>query len=374
MSYNDEEDFLSSDNKSGKKLSLFNVMGKMQHEQVVYCCDESVGLKAIIAIHSTALGPSLGGARMWPYESEEDALKDVLRLSRGMTYKAAVTGLNLGGGKAVIIGDPKKDKSEALFRSFGRFVQGLGGRYITAEDVGTNTNDMEFVRMETKNVTGLVRALGGSGDPSPVTAYGVFHGMRACAKELYGNDSLKGLKITVQGLGQVGEALVELLAKEGAEMFITDLNPEVAERLAAKYSATAIGVNDVFKVEGNIYAPCALGGVINSKSLENFGYNIIAGSANNQLEDENIHGKMLKDKGILYAPDYVINAGGLINVWNELQGYNKSKALKEVKGIYNILENVFDIAKKEDIPTHTASNRLAEKRIELLANLKRFYL
>jgi leucine dehydrogenase len=375
MSYTyDEEDFLSSDQPSGKNLSLFKVMGKYQHEQVVYCCDESVGLKAIIAIHSTALGPALGGARMWPYESEQDALKDVLRLSRGMTYKAAVTGLNLGGGKAVIIGDPKKDKSEALFRSFGRFVQGLGGRYITAEDVGTNTNDMEYVRMETKNVTGLVRALGGSGDPSPVTAYGVFHGMRACAKEFYGDDSLKGLKITVQGLGQVGEALVELLAKEGAEMFITDLDPDLTERLAAKYNATPIGVNEVFKVEGNIYAPCALGGVINSESLKNFGYNIVAGSANNQLDDETVHGRMLKEKGILYAPDYVINAGGLINVWNELQGYNKSKALKEVKGIFNILQNVFEISKKENIPTHEASNRLAEKRIELLANLKRFYL
>lgn len=369
-----EEELIFSDSSTGRKAKLFEIMGKYKHEQVVYCCDESVGLKAIIAIHSTVLGPSLGGARMWNYESEEEALIDVLRLSRGMTYKAAVTGLNLGGGKAVIIGDPKKIKSEALFRSFGRFVQSLGGRYITAEDVGTNTNDMEYVRMETKHVTGLVRALGGSGDPSPVTAYGVFHGMKACAEELYGNDSLKGLRVTVQGLGQVGEALVELLAKEGAEMLVTDLSPDVTEKIAHKYNAKAIGVNEVFKHEGDIFAPCALGGVINDNSLAHFGYKIIAGSANNQLEQETVHGMKIKEAGILYAPDYVINAGGLINVWNELQGYNKSKALKEVKGIYNILKNVFDIAKKEDIPTHLASNRLAEKRIEQLATLKRFHL
>ncbi len=374
MSYGYEEELLLSDNKSGKKLKLLSAMGKHNHEQVVFCSDENVGLKAIIAIHSTVLGPALGGSRMWNYESEEDALNDVLRLSRGMTYKAAVTGLNLGGGKAVIIGDPKKDKSEALFRSFGRFVQGLGGRYITAEDVGTNTNDMEYVRMETKHVTGLVRALGGSGDPSPVTAYGVFHGMKACALELYDKDSLKGLRITVQGLGHVGEALVELLSKEGAEIFITDLNTDTTEKVGAKYNANPIGIDDVFKIEGDIFAPCALGGVINSESLRNFGYKIIAGSANNQLEDENVHGKMLKEMGILYAPDYVINAGGLINVWNELQGYNKSKALKEVKGIYHILQNVFEISKKENIPTNLASNRLAEKRIEQLVNLKRFYL
>ncbi|MFN8578790.1 MAG: Glu/Leu/Phe/Val dehydrogenase [Candidatus Sericytochromatia bacterium] len=372
MSYIYEDDYSSE--KSGRKISLFEAMGKRQHEQVVFCCDETVGLKAVIAIHSTALGPSLGGARMWNYESEEDAVRDVLRLSRGMTYKAAVTGLNLGGGKAVIIGDPKKDKSEALFRSFGRFVQSLGGRYITAEDVGTNTDDMEYVRMETKHVTGLVRALGGSGDPSPVTAYGVFHGMRACAEELYGTDSLKGLRVTIQGLGQVGEALMELLAKEGSEMLITDIDMKKTERLADKYNAKAIGINEVFKIEGDIYAPCALGGTVNTESLSNFGYKIVAGSANNQLEDEHIHGKMLKDKNILYAPDYVINAGGLINVWNELQGYNKSKALNEVKGIYGILRKVFDIAKKEDMPTNLASNRLAEKRIEQLSTLKRFHL
>lgn len=373
MSYNQEEDLIQERKLNGK-FTLFNAMGKKGHEQVVFCCDESVGLKAIIAIHSTVLGPALGGTRMWPYETEDEALKDVLRLSRGMTYKASVSGLNLGGGKAVIIGDPKKDKSEGLFRSFGRFVQSLSGRYITAEDVGTNTSDMEYVRMETHNVTGLTKALGGSGDPSPVTALGVFHGIKACVEEFYGSDSLKGKRVTVQGLGHVGESLVGLLSNAGAEILLTDLDPEVTETIAKKFNARAIGVNDVFKIEGDIFVPSALGGIINDESLNNFGYKIIAGPANNQLEDDNKHGKMLKEKGILYAPDYVINAGGLINVWNELQGYNQDKAYKEVEGIYRILHNVFDIAKKEDIPTNVASNRLAEKRIEQLAKLKRFYL
>lgn len=359
---------------SNKNFNIFDSMSLGQHEQIVFCNDDSVGLRAIIAIHSTVLGPALGGTRMWPYESEAEALRDVLRLSRGMTYKAAVSGLNLGGGKAVIIGDPKKVKSEALFRSFGRFVHSLGGRYITAEDVGINTNDMEYVRMETKYVTGLVRALGGSGDPSPVTAFGVFHGMKACVEEKYGNDSLKGLKVTIQGLGQVGEALVELLAEEGAELLITDMDPEKTERIAKKYSAKAIGKDEVFKHEGDIFAPCALGGIINDNSLEKFGYKIIAGSANNQLENEVIHGEKLKEMNILYAPDYVINAGGLINVWNELQGYNEAKALKEVRGIYNNLKTVFKTAKEEDISTNVASNRVAEKRIKQIGNLKKFHL
>jgi leucine dehydrogenase len=369
MSYFEDEILSKKDN-----FGLFEVMNSAKHEQVVYCCDPSVGLKAIIAIHSTALGPALGGCRMWNYDSEKDALKDVLRLSKGMTYKAAVAGLNLGGGKAVIIGDPKKIKSEALFRSFGRFVESLGGRYITAEDVGTNTSDMEYVRMETKHVTGISRALGGSGDPSPMTAYGVFNGMKACVEELYNTTSLKGRKITIQGLGQVGQALLELLYKEGAELYITDLDSNLTERLSQKYNAKAISVDEIFKIEGDIYAPCALGGTINDYSLNKFGYKIVAGSANNQLEDEVKHGNTLKEKNILYAPDYVINAGGLINVWNELQGYNRSKAMKETENIYNILKNIFKIAKNEDIPTNLASNRLAEKRIELLSNLRRFYL
>ena len=358
----------------GTNFQLFDEMALRGHEQIVHFCDDSVGLKAIVAIHSTILGPALGGARMWPYESEAEALQDVLRLSRGMTYKAAVSGLNLGGGKAVIIGDPKKHKSEALFRTFGRFVESLGGRYITAEDVGIGVDDMEYVRMETRHVTGLSRAMGGSGDPSPVTAEGVFHGMKACADELFGEPSLKGRRVMIQGMGHVGKALLELLAAEKAELMITDLDLEQTERLAAKYGAKAIAPNEIFKVEGDIYSPAALGGVINNESLSHFGYKIIAGSANNQLADEVIHGEALKKMGILYAPDYVINAGGLINVWNELQGYNKKKALKEVRSIYQTLQKIFAIAKKEDLPTNLASNRLAERRIAQLSKLSHIHI
>ncbi|HEY9841923.1 MAG TPA: Glu/Leu/Phe/Val dehydrogenase dimerization domain-containing protein [Candidatus Obscuribacterales bacterium] len=358
----------------GTNFQLFDEMALRGHEQIVHFCDDSVGLKAIVAIHSTILGPALGGARMWPYESEAEALEDVLRLSRGMTYKAAVSGLNLGGGKAVIIGDPKKHKSEALFRTFGRFVESLGGRYITAEDVGIGVDDMEYVRMETRHVTGLSRAMGGSGDPSPVTAEGVFHGMKACADELFGEPSLKGRRVMIQGMGHVGKALLELLAAEKAELMITDLDLEQTEMLAAKYGAKAVAPNEIFKVEGDIYSPAALGGVINNESLSHFGYKIIAGSANNQLADEVIHGEALKKMGILYAPDYVINAGGLINVWNELQGYNKKKALKEVRSIYQTLQKIFAIAKKEDLPTNLASNRLAERRITQLSKLSHIHI
>ena len=356
---------------SGK---LFVEMARSGHEQVVHCYDDSVGLKAIIAIHSTVLGPALGGTRMWPYESEADALKDVLRLSRGMTYKAAVTGLNLGGGKAVIIGDPKKDKSEALFRTFGRFVESLGGRYITAEDVGINVDDMEYVRMETRHVTGLSRAIGGSGDPSPITAMGVFYGMKACAHELFGDDSLRHRRVMVQGLGHVGRALVELLAEEQAEIIVTDLDLAETEIFAAQYGAKVVAPDEVFKIEGDVFSPAALGGVINDESLINFGYKIVAGSANNQLDDEMKHGAMLKELGIIYAPDYVINAGGLINVWNELQGYNMKKVMKEVASIYDTVKAIFAISNQENIPTNLASNRLAERRIDQLSKLSRFHI
>lgn len=355
-------------------FGLFDEMSLRGHEQVVHFCDESVGLRAIVAIHSTVLGPALGGTRMWPYESETEALKDVLRLARGMTYKAAVTGLNLGGGKAVIIGDPKKDKSEALFRTFGRFVESLGGRYITAEDVGINVDDMEYVRMETRHVTGLSRSIGGSGDPSPVTALGVFHGIRACVNERFGSESLAGRRITVQGLGHVGTALVELLAAEKAEILVTDLDMDWTEQVARQYGAKAIAPDQIFNVEGDIFSPSALGGVINDKSLQHFGYQIVAGSANNQLEDEVRHGERLKELGILYAPDYVINAGGLINVWNEIQGYNAQKVQKEVGHIYDTLKQIFAIAKNENVPTNLASNRLAERRITQLSKLSQIHI
>lgn len=369
-----EEQIEKLDQTLNTGSQLFDVMSLKGHEQVVHFYDENIGLKAIVAIHNTVLGPALGGTRMWPYASEGEALKDVLRLSRGMTYKAAVTGLNLGGGKAVIIGDPKKDKSEALFRTFGRFVESLGGRYITAEDVGVNVDDMEYVRMETEHVTGISRAMGGSGDPSPVTALGVYYGIKACLQERYGSDSLSKRRVTIQGLGHVGTSLAELLANEDAELLITDLDADYTAQIAEELGATAIGPDEIFKYEGDVFAPSALGGVINDDTLKSFGYQIVAGSANNQLDDEEKHGQLLKEKGILYAPDYVINAGGLISVYNSLKGYNEKKVENDVQRIYDTVTQIFKVAKQEDIPTNLASNRLAERRMEQLSKLSRFHL
>lgn len=305
---------------------IFNQIEAKSHEQIVICSDPKVGLKAIIAIHNTTLGPALGGTRMWMYKNEQEAIRDVLRLSRGMTYKAAVAGLNLGGGKAVLIGDPKKDKTEALFRTYGRFVEGLGGRYITAEDVGIEVRDMEWVRMETKYVTGISRALGGSGDPSSVTALGTFMGMRACAKRVFGSDSLAGKKISVQGAGHVAYYLTKLLVQDGAKVFVTDIFPEKLKRFVDEFKVTVVAPEDIYKLDVDIYSPCALGGTLNSETIPQLKAAIVAGCANNQLDDEAIHGQMLIDRNILYAPDYVINAGGLINVANELEGYNQERA------------------------------------------------
>jgi len=354
-------------------MRTFEAMARRNHEQVVFCRDQDAGLRAIIAIHDTTLGPALGGTRMWPYKGEEEALKDVLRLSIGMTYKAAAAGLNFGGGKAVIIGDPNKDKSEILFRAFGRFVQGLGGRYITAEDVGTDVRDMEYVRMETNYVVGISEALGGSGDPSPVTALGVYHGMKACTEEVFGTPSLAGLKIAIQGVGHVGYCLAELLAKEGAKLFVTDIRAEKVKRAVNAFGAEGVDPEKIYDVPADIFAPCALGGIINDQTIPRLKAKILAGGANNQLADEHVHGQVLKDKGVLYAPDFVINAGGLINVANEIEGYNRDKALHEAMNIYKTVKAVINIAQAENIPTHVAANRLAERRIEAIAKLKRMY-
>jgi leucine dehydrogenase len=340
------------------------------HEQILFCNDNQTGLRAIIAIHNTVLGPSLGGTRMWAYKNEMEALNDVLRLSRGMTYKSAVAGLNLGGGKAVIIGDARKDKSEALFRRFGQFVDSLGGKYITAEDVGINPTDMTMVNMETNHVAGLP---GKSGDPSPVTAFGVYHGMKACAKEAYGNDSLKGKKIVVQGVGHVGEYLVELISKEGAKVFISDIHEDTLKKVSAKYGATVIGVNDVYDQEMDIYAPCALGATVNDDTLAKLKCQIIAGAANNQLKDEKIHGEVVMKKGIVYAPDYVINAGGIINCYTEVAGKSSDWAMKNAENIYTTVLNVIKESKENNIPTYLAANRLAEKRIQSIAGIKKWF-
>jgi leucine dehydrogenase len=355
-------------------MKTIELMAEHNHEEVVFCYDKDAGLRAIIAIHDTTLGPSLGGTRMWPYKTEDEALHDVLRLSRGMTYKAAAAGLNLGGGKAVIIGDPQSQKSEMLFRAFGRFVEGLAGRYITAEDVGTEVRDMEWVRMETQWVTGISEALGGSGDPSPVTARGVYHGVKAAVEEVFGSPSLRGKKVAIQGAGHVGYFLAEFLIQEKAKVFITDIRPDKAERAVQQLGVTAVEPDKIFDVEADVFAPCALGAIINDETIPRLKCKVIAGGANNQLQDEKRHGQILKEKNIVYAPDYVINAGGLINVANEIEGYNREKALKQAQEIYPIVKEIFQIARREDVPTNVASDRLAERRIEQMAKLKRMHL
>lgn len=353
-------------------LSKNPVIGQMSlhnHEQILFCNDNATGLKAIIAIHNTVLGPSLGGTRMWNYNNEMEALQDVLRLSRGMTYKSSVAGLNLGGGKAVIIGDAKKIKNEALLRRFGKFVDSLGGKYITAEDVAMTSRDMEIINMETDHVSGLPENMGGSGDPSPVTAYGVYVSMKASAKEMWGSDSLSGKKVLVQGIGHVGESLVDHLSKEDAKVYINDISEERLKSAAAKYKAEVVSADVMFDLDIDIYAPCALGATVNDDTLSKLKCKIICGAANNQLADEKIHGEAVVKKGILYAPDFVVNAGGIINVYYELEGYNRERALAHAEKIYDTTFNLFQLAKKEGIPTYMAANRLGEERIEAIARI-----
>lgn len=354
-------------------MKVFNELEFKDHEQVVFCSDKKVGLRAIIAVHNTTLGPSLGGTRMWRYATEEDALHDVLRLSRGMTYKAAIAGLNLGGGKAVILGNAEREKSEALFRTYGKFVDTLGGRYITAEDVNTDVRDMEWVRMETRHVTGISRALGGSGDPSPVTGLGVYVGMKACAHEVFGSDSLKGKKVAIQGAGKVASYLAEHLAEEQAKVFITDIVESRVKSIVKRLKATYVRPEKIYGIPVDIFAPCALGGILNDETIPKLRCKIVAGGANNQLLDEKKSSQQLIDRGILYAPDYAINAGGLINVANELEGYSERRALTQAESIYVILQGIFQLAKREKIPTYLAANRLAEQRIESIGRVKQIY-
>ncbi len=352
---------------------IFNLLQSYEHEQIVLCSDPSTGLKAIIAIHDTTLGPSLGGTRMWNYATEQEALRDVLRLSRGMTYKAAISGLNLGGGKAVIIGDPHTDKKEPLFRAFGRYIDSLGGRYITAEDVGIEVRDMEWINMETKYVTGLPKATGGSGDPSPVTASGVYKGMKAMAKKAYGSDSLEGKRIAIQGAGHVSFYLAGLLAKENAKLFMSDIYEDKASQVAAETGAEVVEPDNIYSLEVDIFSPCALGGVINDGTIPQLKCDIIAGSANNVLDDEQKHGQVLLEQGIMYAPDYVINAGGLINVASELGGYQEEMAHAKADHIYDTILDILDYSEENNIPTHVASDIIAEKRIEDIGRIHSIY-
>jgi leucine dehydrogenase len=352
-------------------ISLFEQAAKLGHEQVVFCHDEPTGLKAIIGIHNTVLGPALGGTRMWSYASEEEAAIDVLRLSRGMTYKAAISGLNLGGGKAVIIGDASKLKNEAFLRRFGKFVNSLSGKYITAEDMNMTANDMAHISMETKHVTGLPLEMGGSGDPSPVTAYGVYMGMKAAANKAYGSDSLKGKKVTVQGVGHVGMHLVDHLTKEGAKVYITDINQEKLKRVADKSGATVVGMDEIYDMDVDIYAPCAMGATINDATIERLKCSVIVGGANNQLKEEVRHGNMLIDRGIVYAPDFVVNAGGIINISGELSGsYKSDLAYLWTEKIYDTCTSILNKAETDNITPQEAAMLLAEKRIEEVGRVK----
>lgn len=352
-------------------MSVFEAMASNgSHEQVVFCEDKRAGLRAIIAIHDTTLGPALGGLRMWPYKSEAEALRDVLRLSRGMTYKAAAAGLNLGGGKAVIIGDPRTDKSEALFRVFGRFVESLNGRYITAEDVGTSVHDMEYIFMETKYVTGVAPAHGGSGDPSPVTAFGVFQGMKAAMKTAFGSESFSGKHVAVQGLGNVGRHLTEHVVKAGARVTVTDIDEEKCEKAKRDFGATVVAPDAIYDVPCDVFSPNALGAVINDTTLPRLRCKVLCGGSNNQLAEER-HGMALREKGILYAPDFVVNAGGLINVYVEMEGYVRDRALRMAEGIYNTTERVINISREQGITTAEAADRFAEERVEKIGNVKR---
>ena len=351
-------------------FNLFGLLAEHDHEQVSLYADRSTGYRGIIAIHSTVLGPALGGTRFWHYASDEEALIDSLRLARGMTYKAAVAGLNLGGGKSVIIGDNRTTRREALFRAHGRHVESLKGRYITAEDVGTSTADMEYIKAETNHVTGLI---GKSGDPSPVTAYGVYRGMKACARYRYGSDGLAGKHVALQGCGSVGYHLAKLLHTEGATITCTDIDPQRVKRVVEETGAKAVAPDDIYDVRADVFAPCALGAVINDATVNRLAVEIVAGAANNQLAEDR-HGELLERREITYAPDYVINGGGLINVNAELHGWAPERARSKAGEIYDTILRVFEIAHEEGIPSFKAADRLAEQRVAAIAKVRRNFV
>ncbi|WP_371379199.1 Glu/Leu/Phe/Val family dehydrogenase [Thalassotalea aquiviva] len=338
-------------------MSFFDLVDFDHHEQVVYCSDEETGLKAIIAVHNTNLGPGAGGCRFWDYQNDEDALKDVLRLSRGMTYKNAMAGLKLGGGKAVIIGNPKQLKSEQLFKAFGRAVNNLNGRYYTAEDVNITPSDMAVVNQVTEFVSGLE---GKSGNPGPFTALGTFLGIKAAVKFKLGKEDLNGIKVAVQGLGSVGYALCEKLHQAGAKLVVTDINEETLAKAKAELDAKVVGLDEIYSQDVDVFSPCALGATINDDTIAQLKAVIIAGCANNQLA-ENRHDKALYDAGILYAPDYVINAGGIINVALEIypEPYCSKEATRLVENIYNTLMKVFETAKAKNQPTGLVADEMA---------------
>ena len=351
-------------------MDVFDAMRSFGHEQLLLSHDPSCGYYGIIAIHDTTLGPALGGTRFWQYQDTDEAITDALRLARGMTYKSAVAGINLGGGKSVIIGDNRRADREALFRAHGRFVETLNGRYITAEDIGTTPADMEYIKLETDHVAGL---LGLSGDPSPVTAYGVYVGMKAAARACWGEDTLEGKTVAVQGVGNVAYNLCRHLHKEGVRLIVTDIRPEKVQRVVDELGAAVVAPDAIYDQQADIYAPCALGATLNDETLPRLKVKVVAGAANNQLAEDR-HGDQLERRGILYAPDYVINGGGVINVYGELNRWPAERSLRKAGEIYETLLRIFEIARTERIPTYRAADRLAEQRIAAMAGLDRMWM
>jgi leucine dehydrogenase len=353
-------------------MEILGYMERYGHEQLALYTDPAVGLKAIIAIHDTTLGPACGGTRIWPYSTEEEAIKDVLRLAQAMTYKSAAADLPLGGGKAVIIADPHTHKTEALMRAYGRFVETLGGRYLTTTDVGSTGRDMEYVRLETKHVVGLPTTAGGSGDTSIMTGLGVYMGMKACAREVWGSDSLQGKKIAMQGFGKVAFQTAHHLLKEDAQLVVADVYQGALDR-ARDLGLKVVAPEQIYDVESDIFSPCALGGVLNGDTIPRLKCRVVAGGANNQLQDDR-WGAELQRRGILYAPDYVINSGGIINVEAEIgTTYNPDRARERTERIYQTMARVIGISKQEEIPTSQAADRLAEERLASVRRIKNIY-
>lgn len=354
--------------------SIFEYMQQYDYENLLFCQDKALDFKAIIAIHDTTLGPATGGCRMWQdYPSEMDAIEDALRLARGMTYKYAAAGVNLGGGKAVIIGDPKRTDREPIFRALGKFINRLGGKYITGEDVGTTLQDMEYIRMETEHVVTLPTYLGGAGDIAPMTALGTIRAMQACCNRIYGSDSLEGKKIAVQGLGAVGHNVVEQLHELGARLTVTDIDTAKVETMTVRFEAGAVQVEEIYDVDCDIFCPCALGKVINDDTLSRLKCKIICGSANNQLAEER-HGDRLEEAGIVYAPDYIANAGGTIYDTDRLGvgGVSHERGKTKVTRVYDNMQRVFEIADRDRLPTYQAADRMAEERIRQIAEVKKY--
>lgn len=351
-------------------MKVLEYMQEHGHEQLLVCHEPSVGLKAFIAIHDTTLGPGCGGLRIWPHATEEAAMLDVLRLSRAMTYKSAVAGLDLGGGKALIIADSRKDKNEAMLRAFARHVDSLGGRYVTTEDVGMTPRDLEYVAQETKHVVGLPESMGGSGDTSIMTGLGVYLGIKATAKAVWGSDDLSGRTVALQGFGNVGYNTAKHLLNEGVSLVATDVY-EGARHQASEMGIRVVEPDEIYDVDCDVFSPCALGGVLNDDTVPRLKCSVVAGGANNQLL-ANSDGDALEGRGITYAPDYVINAGGIINVGSEIGGvYRKERALQLTERIYETTTNVIRTARDEGIPTYVAADRIAERRIAAVQGLKR---